>query len=158
MCVPKVVIGRCMRAQKPPILRGNKAASLSSGGMMTPRRSKLRKSFVNARETPGPPRAKEVYAMVYCSSSGTYVILGSSMPQISSGYSRGLAIRVGSSSMRQPSIPLTERAAHRCDRPLLSSTRQSNRTSPSGSLTAPALKTLLMGYGQSLRLRMGLPE
>ena len=51
-----------------------------------------------------------------------------------------------------------ERAAQRCDRPRRSSTRQSSKVSPSASFTAPALKTLLMGYGQSFRLRIGLPE
>jgi len=69
-----------------------------------------------------------------------------------------LAISVGLASMRQSSIPLSERAAHRCERPLRSSTRHSSRVSPLDSRTAPALKTLLIGYGQSRRLRIGLPE
>ena len=38
---------------------------------------------------------------------------GSSMPQISSGYSEGFAISVGSGSIRHPSIPFAERAAHK---------------------------------------------
>ena len=42
---------------------------------------------------------------------------GSSMPQISSGNSRGLAASVGCGSMRQSSTPLAERAAQRCDSP-----------------------------------------
>src|ERR1700744_6039293 len=58
--------------------------------------------------------------------------------------------------MRHPSIPLAERAAHKCERPVLSSTLQSRRVSPSGSRTAPALKTLLTGYGQSSARRIGL--
>lgn len=77
--------------------------------------------------------------------------------EISSGYSSGLAISVGRASIRHPSIPFSERAAHRCDKPLRSSTRQSNKVSPSSNRTAPALKTLLIGYGQFSRLRMGLP-
>jgi len=32
---------------------------------------KVLKSLVSARETPGPPRANEVYATANCSSSGT---------------------------------------------------------------------------------------
>jgi len=46
---------------------------LSSGGIITPNRSKLRKSLVSASETPGPPAQRDVYATAYCSSSGTYV-------------------------------------------------------------------------------------
>src|ERR1700679_2692962 len=125
--------------------------------MITPYRSKLLKSLVIASETPGPPREKDVYVIAYCSSSGTYVIRGSSIPQISSGYSRGLAINVGGESMRHPLTPFGERAAHRWDKPVRSSTRQSNKVSPSANLVAPALKTLLTGYGHSFRLRIGLP-
>src|ERR1017187_7138140 len=54
-------------------------------------------------------------------------------------------------------MPFAERAAQRCERPVLSSTRQSSRVSPSGRNTAPALKTLLIGEGQLFRLRIGLP-
>src|SRR5579863_6139696 len=39
--------------------------------------------------------------------------------------------------------------------PRRSSTRQSRRVVPSASSVAPALKTLLMGYGQSLLVRIG---
>ena len=124
---------------------------------MTPNLSKLLKSLVNASETPGPPRAKDVYATAYCSSSGTYVMRGSSMPQISSGNSCGFGISVGLGSTRQLSKPFAERAAQRCDRPLRSSTRHRSNVSPSGSNTAPAFRTLLIGYFQSFRLRIGLP-
>src|SRR5438105_7869087 len=89
-----------MSAQYPSIRRGKRAESLSSGGMMTPNRSKLRKSLVKANDTPGPPREYEVYVTAYCCSSGTKVMRGSSMPQSSSGYSFGLDSNVGSLSMR----------------------------------------------------------
>src|SRR5205823_13133320 len=88
-----------MIAQYPSILRGNRAESLSSGGMMTPYRSKLRKSLVKANDTPGPPREYEVYVTAYCCSSGTKVMRGSSIPQSSSGYSFGLDSSVGSRSI-----------------------------------------------------------
>src|SRR6201993_4855595 len=81
---------------------------------------------------------------------------GSSIPQISSGYSLGQDISVGSLSISHLSTPFAERAAQRCDKPRRSSTRQSSKVSPSASFTAPELKTLLIGYGQSFRLRMGL--
>src|ERR1700690_1912113 len=57
--------------------------------------------------------------------------------------------------MCPPSTPLRKRAAQRCDNPRRSSTRQSSRVVPSASSVAPALKTLLMGYGQSLLVRIG---
>src|ERR1700758_2020028 len=101
-----------MSAQEPLILRGNKAASLSSGDMMTPNRSKFRKSLVRASDTPGPPREYDVYATAYFCNSGTYVIRGSSIPHTSSGCS-GLGNNVGSRSICHPSTPLEERAAQR---------------------------------------------
>src|SRR6185312_3062027 len=93
----------------------------------------------------------------YCCNSGTKVIRGSSIPQISSGWS-ALGINVGWGSICQLSTPLRERATHRCDNPRRSSTRHSNRVEPSGSRVAPALNTLLIEYGQSLLLRIGLAE
>src|SRR5580693_4103565 len=81
---------------------------------------------------------------------------GSSMPQISSGYSLGLGIKVGSLSICQLSTPLRERAAQRWDKPRRSSTRQSSRVDPSARRVAPALNTLLMEYGQSLAVKIGL--
>ena len=79
------------------------------------------------------------------------------MPHSSSGNSRGLATSVGSESMRQPVIPSEERAAQRWDMPVRLSTRQSSSVSPLASNTAPALKTLLIGYGQLSLLRIGFP-
>src|SRR6202023_3855054 len=125
-------------------------------GMMTPYRSKLRKSLVKAKDTPGPPREYEVYVTTYCCSSGTKVMRGSSIPQISSGYSFGLGINVGSLSICHPSSPLRERAAQRCDKPRRSSTRQSNRVEPSASSVPPPLKTLFIEHGQSLLVKMAL--
>src|SRR5712691_4735370 len=144
-----------MSAQYPSILRGKSAESLSSGGIITPYRSKLRKSLVKAKDTPGPPREYEVYVTAYCCSSGTKVMRGSSIPQSSSGYSFGLAINVGSLSISHPSTPFRERAAQRWDIPRRSSTRHSSRVDPSANNVAPALKTLLMEYGQSLALKIG---
>ena len=46
-------------AQWPLILWGSKAASLSSGGIITPYRSKLRKSLASASDTPGPTASKQ---------------------------------------------------------------------------------------------------
>src|ERR1700680_364255 len=80
---------------------------------------------------------------------------GSSMPQISSGKFFGSGINVGSVSICHPSTPFFERAAQRWDNPRRSSTRQSSSVVPSASIVAPALKTLLMGYGQSLLVRIG---
>src|ERR1700736_4324332 len=94
--------------------------------------------------------------MTYCCSSGTNVMRGSSMPQISSGNSFGLGIKVGLLSISHPSTPFTERAAHKCDNPRRSSTRQSNNVEPSASRVAPGLNTLLIEYGQSLLVRIGL--
>ena len=74
----------------------------------------------------------------YCCSSGTNVMRGSSIPQISSGYSLGLGINVGSRSICQPSTPFRERAAHRWDKPRRSSMRHSSRVVPSCSRVAPA--------------------
>src|SRR6266567_9093639 len=144
-----------MSAQYPSILRGKRAESLSSGDMMTPYRSKLRKSLVKANDTPGPPREYEVYVTAYCCNSGTKVMRGSSMPQSSSGYSFGLESNVGSLSISQPATPFRERAAQRWDMPRRSSTRHSSRVDPSANNVAPALKTLLMEYGQSLALNIG---
>src|ERR1700678_4126186 len=81
---------------------------------------------------------------------------GSSMPQISSGNSFGLGINVGWLSISHPSTPFRERAAQRCDNPRRSSTRHSSKVVPSDSKVAPALNTLLMEYGQSLLVRIGL--
>src|ERR1700691_726745 len=81
---------------------------------------------------------------------------GSSMPQTSSGKFFGLGINVGSLSICQPSTPFAERAAQRCDNPRRSSTRHSSKVVPSASKVAPALNTLLMEYGQSLLVRIGL--
>src|SRR5216684_5680182 len=50
----KLANGRWTRAQRPPNRRGNKAASLSSGGITAPFLSKERKSFVRASDTSGP--------------------------------------------------------------------------------------------------------
>src|SRR5277367_4523807 len=82
---------------------------------------------------------------------------GSSMPQISSGYRSPSGTSVGSLSICQSSTPFTERAAHRCESPRRSSTRQSSRVEPSGKSVAPALNTLLMEYGQSFPVKIGLP-
>src|SRR6266852_626117 len=81
---------------------------------------------------------------------------GSSLPHNSSGYWSGLGKSVGSRSICQSSTPFTDRAAHRCESPRRSSTRQSSKVEPFGSSVAPALKTLLMEYGQSLPVRIGL--
>src|SRR5580692_2934081 len=81
---------------------------------------------------------------------------GSSMPQISSGCSRGLGINVGSLSICQLSTPFRERAAQRWDKPRRSSTRHRSSVDPSASRVAPALNTLLMEYGQSLAVKIGL--
>src|ERR1700680_2689650 len=94
--------------------------------------------------------------MTYCCSSGTNVMRGSSMSQISSGKSFGLSCKVGLLSICHPSTPFTERAAHRWDNPRRSSTRQSNNVEPSASRVAPGLNTLLIEYGQSLLVRIGL--
>src|ERR1700730_8870370 len=67
----------------------------------------------------------------------------------------GLGINVGSLSICHPSTPFRERAAQRWDKPRRSSTRQSSRVVPSASIVAPALNTLLIGYGQSLLDRIG---
>jgi len=94
--------------------------------------------------------------MAYCCNSGTYVMRGSSMPQSSSGYSSGLGIRVGVGSMFHPSMPFLDRAQQRCERPRRSSTRHKSKVEPSESSVAPALNTLLIEYGQSLLVRIGL--
>src|SRR6266498_4279769 len=133
-----------MSAQYPLILRGSSAESLSSGDIMTPYRSKLRKSLVKAKDTPGPPREYDVYVTAYCCSSDTQVMRGSSIPQSSSGYSFGLDSNVGSLSTTHPSTPFRERAAQRCDMPRRSSIRHRSRVDPSANSVAPALKTLLM--------------
>ena len=70
---------------------------------------------------------------------------GSSIPQSSSGRNSGSGISVGSGSMTQPSTPFAERAAHRCDMPRRSSTRQSSSVVPSRSRVAPGLNTLWTG-------------
>src|SRR4051794_7521851 len=81
---------------------------------------------------------------------------GSSMPHSSSEKCRGSAARVGSESMRQWSMPLSERATVRWEWPRRSSTRHKRSVVPSGSKVAPGLKTLLIGYGQSAALKRGL--
>ena len=86
-----------------------------------------------------------MYATAYLPSSSTKVIRGSSIPQTSSGYSSGAGRSVGSASMTHPSMPFDDRAAHRCEIPLRSSTRQSSRVVPSFSVVAPALKTVCAG-------------
>ena len=78
------------------------------------------------------------------------------MPQISSGYLSGAAISVGSGSIFHPPIPSAERAAHRCESPRRSSTRHNNSVVPSSSSVAAGLKTLLMRYGQSWLVKIGL--
>ena len=52
--VPATGTGLCRRAHLPPMRLGKNAASLSSGGMTTPRRSNVRKSSVRASATRGP--------------------------------------------------------------------------------------------------------
>jgi hypothetical protein len=49
------VHGRWSSANRPSMRRGKSAASLSSGCMIMPQRSKVRKSVVSANATPGPP-------------------------------------------------------------------------------------------------------
>src|SRR5271154_1657166 len=82
---------------------------------------------------------------------------GSSIPQISSGYRSPSGTNVGSLSICQSSTPFTERAAHKWDSPRRSSTRQSSSVEPSGKTVAPALNTLLIEYGQSFPVKIGLP-
>jgi hypothetical protein len=67
------------------------------------------------------------------------------MPQISSGCSEGSGNSVGWWSISQPSMPLAERAAHRCEWPRRSSTRTSSSVVPSGSSVAPGLNTVFTG-------------
>lgn len=97
----------------------------------------------------------DVYVTSYCCNAGTYVMRGSSMPQISSGYSRGFAVRVGWASMRQPSIPFSERPAHRCDSPVRSTTRQSNNVSPSANRATPASAIIRFGFCRGRPLGRG---
>jgi hypothetical protein len=66
------------------------------------------------------------------------------------------AINVGCESICQLSMPLAERAAHKCESPRRSSTRHNNNVVPSAKIVAPGLKTLLTRYGQSAAVRMGL--
>jgi hypothetical protein len=61
MCAPRVVIGRCIGAQCPLILRGRSAVSLSSGGIITLVRHAKLLSVLTCSETdrsrsstPGP--------------------------------------------------------------------------------------------------------
>ena len=79
------VAGRWMSAKFPPIRRGRSAASLSSGCITSPYRSKVSKSSVVASATPGPALPKAVYARTYFFSSSTQVMRGSSIPHSSSG-------------------------------------------------------------------------
>ena len=53
---PRSGDGRWIIAQRPSKRRGNRAASLSSGGMTGPSRSTVRKSRLIASETSGPRR------------------------------------------------------------------------------------------------------
>ena len=48
--------GRCSAAKAPPIFSGNRTTSLFSGQKMTPCRSNVRKSAVDARAVAGPCR------------------------------------------------------------------------------------------------------
>ena len=152
---PESCIGRWMSAKLPSMRRGSSAASLSSGCMTSPHRSNVRKSSVSASATPGPPLLKAVYAIAYLpellDERDSRVL---DPPQL-----LGVVLRigrsVGSASMTQPSTPLAERAAHRCEWPRRSSTRQSRSVVPSARRVAPALKTVWTGYGQSAAVRMG---
>src|SRR5260370_6857762 len=141
-------MGRWIKAQEPLILLGKRAASLSSGDMTTPSFSNTRKSFVSARDTPGPPREYEVYATAYCWSSGIYVMRGSSTPHNSSGNRSTSGRNVGSRSICHPSTPFAERATHKCESPRRSSTPQHRQVQPPGSTLTPALKTPLIDHVQ----------
>ena len=133
MCAPGtqlVTIGRCTSTHFPFIWRGKSAASLSSGGITGPRRSKLMKSSVSAIATRGPPREYAVYVMPHLPNSSSQEIRGSSIPHSSSGCLSGSGSSVGTSSICQLLIPSSLMALVRCEKPRLSSTRASSRTLP----------------------------
>ena len=58
--------GRCRRAQRPLIRRGRSAASLSSGGIMAPLRSNVRKSWSGERDQRPTGRIGRVCDGVSC--------------------------------------------------------------------------------------------
>ncbi len=120
-----------------------------------PTRLNSLKFLVKAIETVGPVKEYDVYATAYSPSSGKKVILGSSMPQVSSTYLDGSGNKVGCLSMIQSETPSFDRAAHKCDRPLLSSTRHKRSVVPSFNIVAPGLKTEFTGYGQSDAVKIG---
>ena len=158
MCAPSAVIGRWIRAQYPLILRGRSAVSLSSGRHDDTVALETSEVFGQSQRHSG--------AAARIRSVGDHVLLQlghESDARIldAPDFLRILARIWASRSVRDQSAThrhrLQERAAQRCDKPRRSSTRHSSRVVPSGSKVAPALKTLLMEYGQSLRVRMGLP-
>ncbi len=110
LCVGVDETGRWTRAQRSPNLRGKSAASLSSGGIRTPRRWYVRKSRVAARETIGPPVEYAVYVIRY--SSSQRVIRGSSIPKRSACRWRS-GWRARSGSTTQPVRPSALRATQR---------------------------------------------
>jgi AcrR family transcriptional regulator len=80
---------------------------------------------------------KDVLAIAYS--------LKGEMPQSSSGWHSGSAIRVGAWSMTHPSTPFFDRAAQKWECPRLSSTRHKRSVVPSASSVAPGLKTVCAG-------------
>ncbi len=157
MWLPMLVIagaGRWMSAHRLSKVTGNSAASLSSGDMITPRRSKVWKSRVVARQTSGPASENPVYTIMY--SSPTRVMRGSSMPQCSEKLpTSGDIPRCG--SRVQFVRPSGEVATARCDRPDLISTRTSSNVWPS-KVVAPGLNAALTMLGKSVAHRIGLPS
>ncbi len=70
-----------------------------------------------------------MYTTAYKSSCEMHVILGSSIPHSSSGYSAGLGGSVGLGSITQSLMPSRLRAAVSCEMPRRSSTRMSSKVS-----------------------------
>ncbi len=66
----RAVTGRWNRTYSPLILYGSSAPFLSSGARTTPSRSAVRKSWVVAIDSPGPPGPKEVKRITHLSISG----------------------------------------------------------------------------------------
>ena len=125
--------------------------------MITPYLSKVRKSLVRASETPGPPRGIRRVSdgvLLQLRHVGQPRILDA--PQlfgvfIRVRHERGCRINIPSVD----SVPGAGGAKMR--KPRRSSTRHSSRVDPSSSSVAPALNTLLIEYGQSLLVKIGLP-
>ena len=158
MCAPESVIGRWISAKLPSMRRGSSAASLSSGCMTRPQRSKLTEVLGERERDAGAALAERgVRDRRTCPSSvderDARVLDAPQLLGIVLGIGAQRRLRVDRPSRRRRSPSAPRRGASGRAGPRRGRAAASCRPA---SRVAPALKTVCAGYGQSAAVRIGL--